>query len=141
MRPFAYERAADSAAALAAAASPGTMYLGGGTNLVDLMRLGVERPARLVDVSRLPHDSIEPSGDGLRIGAAVRNSEVAAHPLVRERYPVLAEVLLAGASGQLRNLATVGGNLLQRTRCPAASMYPAMRRPAQATARVLDEGR
>ena len=94
------------------------MYLGGGTNLVDLMKLGVETPERLVDVSRLPHDAIEElPGGGLRIGAAVRNSDLAVHPVVRERYPVLSQALLAGASGQLRNLATVGGNLLQRTRC------------------------
>jgi xanthine dehydrogenase YagS FAD-binding subunit len=118
MRPFAYERPGDARAAVAAAGAPETMYLGGGTNLVDLMRLGVERPARLVDVSRLAHDAIEPCDDGLRIGAAVRNSDLAAHPDVRRDYPVLAEALLAGASGQLRNLATVGGNLLQRTRCP-----------------------
>ena len=82
------------------------------------MKLGVETPERLVDVSRLPHDAIEAlSGGGLRIGAAVRNSDLAVHPAVRERYPVLSQALLAGASGQLRNLATVGGNLLQRTRC------------------------
>src|SRR5262249_47799153 len=101
-----------------AIAQPGTMYLGGGTNLVDLMKLGVETPERLVDVSRLPLDRIEDTaGGGLRIGAAVRNSEASAHPAVRERYPLLALALLSGASGQLRNIATVGGNLLQRTRC------------------------
>src|SRR3954467_12189900 len=115
MRPFAYERAEDARAAVAAAGAPETMYLGGGTNLVDLMRLGVERPARLVDVSKLPHDTIQETPHGLLIGAAVRNSDLAAHPLA---YPLLAEALLAGASAQLRNLATVGGNLLQRTRCP-----------------------
>ncbi|GAA2080185.1 xanthine dehydrogenase family protein subunit M [Actinomadura alba] len=97
---------------------PGTMYLGGGTNLVDLMRLGVAEPDHLVDVSRLPFDRVEASDGGLRIGAAVRNSDLAAHPLVRERYPMLARALLAGASGQVRNMATVAGNLLQRTRCP-----------------------
>jgi xanthine dehydrogenase YagS FAD-binding subunit len=117
VRPFAYERAQDAEQALAAM-EPGARYLGGGTNLVDLMRLGVEAPDKLIDVTRLPHDRIEGSdGGGLRIGAAVRNTDVAADPLVRERYPVLSEALLAGASGQLRNLATVGGNLLQRTRC------------------------
>jgi xanthine dehydrogenase YagS FAD-binding subunit len=117
VRAFAYERAADADAAVAAMAD-GARYLGGGTNLVDLMKLGVEAPERLIDVSRLPHDAIEDTeGGGLRIGAAVRNSDVGTHPAVRERYPVLAEALLAGASGQLRNLATVGGNLLQRTRC------------------------
>jgi xanthine dehydrogenase YagS FAD-binding subunit len=114
---FAYERADDAAAAVAAGAD-GATYLGGGTNLVDLMKLGVATPDRLVDVSRLPHDAIEElPGGGLRIGAAVRMSDLAVHPLVRERYPVLSQALLAGASGQLRNLATIGGNLLQRTRC------------------------
>ena len=118
MRPFAYERPTDAAAAVAAVAQPGTMYLGGGTNLVDLMKLGVETPERLVDVSQLPHDRIEDApGGGLRIGAAVRNSELAASRPVRERYPMLAQALLSGASGQLRNVATTGGNLLQRTRC------------------------
>jgi xanthine dehydrogenase YagS FAD-binding subunit len=119
VRPFRYERAADAAGAAALLAeSPRAMFLGGGTNLVDLMRLGVEEPDLLVDVTRLPYGSVEqPTGGGLRIGAAVRNSDLAAHPLVRERYPVLAEALLNGASAQLRNLATVGGNLLQRTRC------------------------
>ncbi len=121
MRPFAYERARDAAGAVAAAAGGDgerVMYLGGGTNLVDLMRLGVERPGRLVDVARLPHDRIEELADGgLRIGAAVRNADLAASLPVRRGHPVLAEALLGGASGQLRNLATVGGNLLQRTRC------------------------
>jgi xanthine dehydrogenase YagS FAD-binding subunit len=119
VRPFRYERAVDAAAAVALlAGSPRARFLGGGTNLVDLMRLGVEEPDLLVDVTGLPYDRIEAgAGGGLRIGAAVRNSDLAADRLVRERYPVLAEALLAGASGQLRNLATVGGNLLQRTRC------------------------
>jgi xanthine dehydrogenase YagS FAD-binding subunit len=118
VRPFSYERAEDAAGAVAAAGRPEVMYLGGGTNLVDLMRLGVERPAHLVDVTRLPHDRIEETpGGGLRIGAAVRNSDLAASELVRSRHPLLAQALLQGASGQLRNFATVGGNLLQRTRC------------------------
>jgi xanthine dehydrogenase YagS FAD-binding subunit len=118
MKPFGYDRAENAADAVAAAAG-GATYLGGGTNLVDLMKLGVVAPDRLVDVSRLPHAEIEERGDGgLRIGAAVRNSELAVHPAVRDRYPVLSEALRAGASAQLRNLATVGGNLLQRTRCP-----------------------
>jgi xanthine dehydrogenase YagS FAD-binding subunit len=116
VRPFAYERATDAAAAVAAA-GPEARYLGGGTNLVDLMRLGVERPARLIDVARLDAEIAERDG-GLRIGAAARNSDVAADPRVRERYGLLSQALLHGASGQLRNLATVGGNLLQRTRCP-----------------------
>jgi xanthine dehydrogenase YagS FAD-binding subunit len=117
VKTFEYARAADQADAVARF-RPGAMYLGGGTNLVDLMRLGVAEPDTLVDVSRLPLGGIEPDGDGLRIGAAVRNSDLAAHPLVRERYPLLARAVLTGASGQVRNMATVGGNLLQRTRCP-----------------------
>jgi xanthine dehydrogenase YagS FAD-binding subunit len=92
-------------------------FLAGGTNLVDLMRLEVETPDVLVDVSRLPYDTIETRNGGLRIGAGVRNSDLAADPLVRTRYPALAHAVLAGASGQLRNMATTGGNLLQRTRC------------------------
>lgn len=120
MRPFAYERAADPDAARAAlaAAGPGARYLAGGTNLVDLMKLGVEAPHALVDVRQLPLGEIEVTGEGtLEIGAAVTNAQLGRDPRVRERWPVLSEALLAGASGQLRNLATVGGNLLQRTRC------------------------
>ena len=120
MKPFEYERASDAAGAIATLTreAPRAMYLGGGTNLVDLMKLGVAAPELLIDVSHLPHDRIEPLADGgLRIGAAVSNSALAADRTVRERYPMLAQALLAGASGQLRNLATVGGNLLQRTRC------------------------
>ena len=119
MRPFAYERATDAADAVAAAAGDGdTMYLGGGTNLVDLMKLGVHTPARLVDVSRLSAREIEELPDGgLRIGGAARNSDLAANRAVRERYPLLAQAILSGASGQVRNAATVAGNLLQRTRC------------------------
>jgi xanthine dehydrogenase YagS FAD-binding subunit len=118
VRPFRYERAADAGAAVALAAEPAASFLGGGTNLVDLMRLGVEEPALLVDVTHLGNDRIEetPAG-GLLVGAAVRNSDLAGDRLVRERYPVLSSALLHGASGQLRNLATTGGNLLQRTRC------------------------
>jgi xanthine dehydrogenase YagS FAD-binding subunit len=116
VKAFAFERPGDAAAAVEAGAE-GATYLGGGTNLVDLMKLGVAEPRRIVDVSRLPHDAIEETDRGLRIGAAVRNADLATHPAVRERYPVLSQALLAGASGQLRNLATVGGNLLQRTRC------------------------
>ena len=116
MQPFAYTRARDVPDAVTRFRA-GTMYLGGGTNLVDLMRLGVAEPEQLVDVSRLPLGRIDETGDGLLIGAAVRNSDLAAHPLVRERYPMLARALLVGASGQVRNMATVGGNLLQRTRC------------------------
>jgi xanthine dehydrogenase YagS FAD-binding subunit len=119
MEPFRYERADDAATAVATVeASPGATFLGGGTNLVDLMRLGVERPDVLVDVTRLTGATIDAADDGgLRIGAAVRNSDLAADLRVRKRYPMLAEALLSGASGQLRNVATTGGNLLQRTRC------------------------
>jgi xanthine dehydrogenase YagS FAD-binding subunit len=92
-------------------------FLGGGTNLVDLMKMGVEHPAALIDVTRLPLANIEPHGDGVRIGALARNSAAANHPLIRERYPVLTQALLSGASTQIRNMATVGGNLRQRTRC------------------------
>jgi xanthine dehydrogenase YagS FAD-binding subunit len=119
VREFAYARASSLDEAVAAASAPGAKFLGGGTNLVDLMRLEVETPELLVDVTRLPFPSVEELPDGgLRIGAGVRNSDLAASPLVRERYPALSEALLAGASGQLRNAATTGGNLLQRTRCP-----------------------
>ncbi|MFC6600051.1 FAD binding domain-containing protein [Kitasatospora paranensis] len=119
MREFGYLRPADPAEAVALlAADPHARYLGGGTNLVDLMKLGVERPRLLVDLGRLPLADIAPTGDGgLRIGALVRNADLAAHPLVRTAYPVLSQALLSGASGQLRNAATTGGNLLQRTRC------------------------
>ncbi|GAA2895214.1 xanthine dehydrogenase family protein subunit M [Streptomyces mexicanus] len=120
MKSFGYVRAGTvEEAAEAFAAHPGARYLAGGTNLVDLMKLGVERPAVLVDVGRLPLDAVEELPDGsLRVGATVRNSDLAAHPLVRDRYPALSQALLAGASGQLRNAATTAGNLLQRTRCP-----------------------
>jgi xanthine dehydrogenase YagS FAD-binding subunit len=119
MRPFAYQRADDVAGAVGMlAAAPEGMYLGGGTNLVDLMRLGVANPDTLVDVRRLTSDRIEELPDGgLLIGAAVANSVLAADRRVRHAYPVLSQALLSGASGQLRNLATTGGNLLQRTRC------------------------
>jgi xanthine dehydrogenase YagS FAD-binding subunit len=119
MREFDYQRAHDVAGAVALLdADPDTRYLGGGTNLVDLMKTGVERPARLIDIRELPLDRIETTPEGgLRIGATVTNGDLAAHPEVRRRYPALAQAVLAGASGQLRNMATVGGNLLQRTRC------------------------
>ncbi|MFI9494787.1 MULTISPECIES: FAD binding domain-containing protein [Streptomyces] len=119
MRPFAYLRPGSVAEAVRVSAErPEARFLGGGTNLVDLMKLGVESPGLLIDVSRLPLDRVVPTDDGgLRIGATVRNSDLAAHPAVRARYPALSQALLAGASGQLRNTATTGGNLLQRTRC------------------------
>jgi xanthine dehydrogenase YagS FAD-binding subunit len=119
MRPFAYERAADQPAAIRrVAGDPAARYLAGGTNLVDLMRLGVAGPDLLVDVSALLSHDVEVRADGsLLVGAGVSNSDLAADPVVRRDHPVLSQALLAGASGQLRNLATVGGNLLQRTRC------------------------
>lgn len=119
MKPFAYERAPDPAAAVAllGAAPAGARYLAGGTNLVDLMKLEVETPELLVDVRELETAIEEAGGGSLRIGAGVTNSDLAADRRVRERYPLLAEAVLAGASGQLRNVATAGGNLLQRTRC------------------------
>ncbi|MGF6722257.1 xanthine dehydrogenase YagS FAD-binding subunit [Paraburkholderia sp. GAS41] len=117
MNPFTYERASDRQMALALGSQPGAKYLGGGTNLVDLMRETIEHPAMLVDVTGLSC-AIEETGDGgLRMGAGVKNTTVAADRRVRERYPLLAEAVLAGASAQIRNMATVGGNLLQRTRC------------------------
>jgi xanthine dehydrogenase YagS FAD-binding subunit len=120
VKPFAYVRAGTvEEAAEAFASRPGARYLGGGTNLVDLMKLGVEEPTALIDVTRLPLETVEELPDGsLRIGSLVRNSDLAAHPAVRDRYPALSQAVLAGASGQLRNAATTGGNLLQRTRCP-----------------------
>ena len=142
MQPFQYQQPADAAGAVATVAgTDGAVFLGGGTNLVDLMKLGVEAPGLLVDVTRLPMDRIEPAPDGgLRIGAGVRNSDLAADPRVRGEYPVLAQALLAGASGQLRNMATVGGNLLQRTRClyfqdvtkPCSKRVPGSGCPARA---------
>lgn len=119
MKPFAYVRPHSPAEAVEEyTAHPGARFLAGGTNLTDLMKLGVETPRTLIDVSRLPLDQVETlPGGGLRIGATVRNSDLAAHPVVRERYPALSQALLAGASGQLRNMATTAGNLMQRTRC------------------------
>jgi xanthine dehydrogenase YagS FAD-binding subunit len=119
MRPFRYEQANDAAAAVALLThAPEGMFLSGGTNLIDLMKLGVAQPEMLIDISRLPFKQIEHLPDGgVRIGAMVRNSDLAANRMIRTRYPVLSQALLAGASGQLRNQATTGGNLLQRTRC------------------------
>ncbi|CAN5762775.1 xanthine dehydrogenase family protein subunit M [soil metagenome] len=119
MRRFTYERAeTPQAAAQAVASDPGARFLAGGTNLLDLMKLEIEVPTVLVDVNRLGLDKTEPMPEGgLRIGAMVRNSDLAADPQVRSRWPLLSRALLAGASGQLRNKATTGGNLLQRTRC------------------------
>ncbi|TPG24613.1 FAD binding domain-containing protein [Variovorax guangxiensis] len=120
MKAFTYERAATPAAAAAAlAANPGAKLIAGGTNLLDLMKLQIEAPSHVIDINRLGLDQIEDAGGGgLRIGALVRNTDLAAHPRVRKDYAVLSRALLAGASGQLRNKATTAGNLLQRTRCP-----------------------
>ena len=125
MHTFEFIRPADSAAAIAAAAQSKTAqqgadarFMGGGTTLIDLMKLNVETPARVLDINRLPLDKIEDTLDhGLRIGATVRNSDLAYHPRVQRDYSVLSQAILQGASAQIRNMATVGGNLLQRTRC------------------------
>jgi xanthine dehydrogenase YagS FAD-binding subunit len=118
MRSFAYSQAEDEGAALDAAAHADAAYLAGGTTLLDLMKLDVMAPGRLVDVNPLPLTTVEAQADGVRIGALATNTDVAYHEVIRTRYPALSEALLSGASPQLRNVATVGGNLLQRTRCP-----------------------
>ncbi len=120
MQRFTYERATTVSGAIAAVSRhPNAKFIAGGTNLLDLMKLGIERPAHLVDISRLPLADIATQPDrSMRIGAQVTNSDLAVHPHVRAHFPLLTQALLAGASGQLRNKASVGGNLLQRTRCP-----------------------
>jgi xanthine dehydrogenase YagS FAD-binding subunit len=125
MRAFEFTRPADPGEAVAAAAKSTTAqqgaevrFIAGGTTLLDLMKLNVETPARLIDINRLPLDKVEATPDGgLKIGATVRNADLANHPVVKRDYPVLSQALLAGASAQLRNMATTAGNLLQRTRC------------------------
>jgi xanthine dehydrogenase YagS FAD-binding subunit len=125
MHPFEFSRAQDAAAAVAAGAKSKTAqqgadvrFLAGGTTLVDLMKLNVETPVRVIDINRLPLDKIETvSGSGLKIGAMVRNSDLAYHPTVKKDYAVLSEAILSGASAQIRNMATTAGNILQRTRC------------------------
>src|SRR5262245_48852487 len=125
MQSYEYIRPADQAAAVAAAAqaTPAQQgaevrFLGGGTTLIDLMKLNVETPARVLDITRLPLERIEIApGGGMRIGAMVRNSDLANDAKIQQGYPVLSQALLQGASAQIRNMATVGGNLLQRTRC------------------------
>jgi len=118
MNPFTYKRATDQSGAIReVAGNANAKFLAGGTNLIDLMKMNVQQPAELVDINRLALKRIEKTTTGLRIGALASNSEVATNALVRENFPVLSEALLAGASPQLRNMATVGGNLLQRTRC------------------------
>jgi xanthine dehydrogenase YagS FAD-binding subunit len=119
MKPFRYERADGVASACTKAAQPAAKFIAGGTNLIDLMKLQIETPAHLVDINALPLRGIEETPEqGLRIGTLVTNSALAADMRVRRRYPLLSQAILAGASGQLRNKATTGGNLLQRTRCP-----------------------
>jgi xanthine dehydrogenase YagS FAD-binding subunit len=119
MKSFRYQRASEVTSACASAAQPRATFIAGGTNLVDLMKLQIETPAHLVDITRLPLGRIEETPEGgLRIGALVTNSAAAVDMHVRRRYPLLAQAILAGASTQLRNKATTGGNLLQRTRCP-----------------------
>jgi len=118
MKAFTYQRVDSAAQAAAATVSPDAKIIAGGTNLLDLMKLQIETPSNLIDINRLPLDKIEETSDGgLRIGTLVRNSDLAADSRVRQRYGVLSRALLAGASAQLRNKATTGGNLLQRTRC------------------------
>src|SRR6266705_4287147 len=118
MHAFSYVRVDRVEDALAAVREPDTKFLAGGTNLLDLMKGYVEQPVRIVDINHLPLGKIYALPDGgVRIGALARNSDTANHPLIRQNYPLLSQALLAGASPQLRNMATVGGNLLQRTRC------------------------
>jgi len=118
MQPFKYTRATDVAGATRAVlANKDARFLGGGTNLLDLMREGVEKPAELVDIARLNLTQIRNADGGLSIGALAKNTDTANHPLVRQNYPMLTQAILAGASAQIRNMATNGGNLLQRTRC------------------------
>ncbi|HZS47074.1 MAG TPA: FAD binding domain-containing protein, partial [Blastocatellia bacterium] len=118
MNPFIYKRATDPGDAVhEISGNRNAKFLGGGTNLVDLMKMEVELPTELVDITRLNLKSIEKNGGGLRIGALVSNTDLATNRMVMENYPVLSQAILAGASPQLRNMATVGGNLLQRTRC------------------------
>jgi xanthine dehydrogenase YagS FAD-binding subunit len=118
MRAFSYVRVEGVQDTLAALRRPGVKLLAGGTNLLDLMKGDIEQPSVLVDITRLPlRDIVELPDGGLRIGALARNSDTANHPLIRQRYPLLTQALVAGASPQLRNMATIGGNLLQRTRC------------------------
>jgi xanthine dehydrogenase YagS FAD-binding subunit len=119
MNPFRYvEGSTAEVAVRAVSGTPGAVFYAGGTTLIDLMKIDVLTPDTLVDINRLPLGSIEEDGTGVHIGANVRNSELAWHPVIRERYPVLSEALLSGATTQLRNMATTGGNIMQRTRCP-----------------------
>jgi xanthine dehydrogenase YagS FAD-binding subunit len=119
MRPFKFTNASDAVTATrAVSANKEAKFIAGGTNLLDLMKEGVENPAELVDVSRLNMGQIKSTSTGLSIGSLAKNTETANHPLVRQSYPLLTQAILAGASGQIRNMATNGGNMMQRTRCP-----------------------
>ena len=117
MKPFTYSRAQDAQEALMKGREAETKFLAGGTNLIDLMKMGVEQPSHLIDITRLPYNQISEHAGGVQIGAAVRNSDAANHLLIRRNYPLLSQALLSGATAQLRNMATMGGNLMQRTRC------------------------
>jgi xanthine dehydrogenase YagS FAD-binding subunit len=118
MRPFAFVNAADESQAFAAKKNSDTEYIAGGTSLLDLMRLDVMRPSTLVDVNALAFGKVEETSGVIRVGALVKNSDLAYHPIIAQRFPVLSQALLSGASPQLRNMASVGGNVMQRTRCP-----------------------
>lgn len=118
MKNFEYARATNLSHAIERGSDADSRFIAGGTLLVDLLRLQVERPSRVIDVNQLPWNEVDADGDGLRIGALVRNSDLAHHPLVTRDYPVLSQAILAGASPQIRNRATTAGNILQRTRCP-----------------------
>jgi xanthine dehydrogenase YagS FAD-binding subunit len=117
MKPFAYLRVNEPSTAIQAATRDRTKFIAGGTNLLDLMQDGIEQPDSLIDITRIKLSQIESRSGGVRIGALAKNSDTANHPLIRTRYPLLSQALLAGASPQLRNMASMGGNLLQRTRC------------------------
>jgi xanthine dehydrogenase YagS FAD-binding subunit len=132
MNPFSYTRATGTETALHAGAAAGAKFLGGGTNLIDLMKSDVEHPTTLVDINHIGLNTVVATGDGVRVGALVRNSDLANHPLIKEHYPMLSHALLAGASAQLRNRATTGGNLMQRTRCYyfADTAFPACNKRA-----------
>ncbi|HEX6478160.1 MAG TPA: xanthine dehydrogenase family protein subunit M [Ktedonobacteraceae bacterium] len=143
MLPFSYSKAADEEAALREC-SAGAKYVAGGTNLLDLMKLHVETPGRLIDINGLPLDEVTPLSEGVRIGALVHNSALAYHPLIVARYPMVSQALLAGASPQLRNMATVGGNIMQRTRCVyfRDATYPCNKRdPGSGCAALEGENR
>ena len=117
MKPFTYLRATETSTAIKSATSNQTKFIAGGTNLLDLMKEGVEQPDILVDITRIQLTQVQPTANGVRIGALAKNSDTANHPTIRTGYPLLSQALLAGASPQLRNMASVGGNLMQRTRC------------------------